>query len=112
MERLSAGYGIRPAREGEVEQLPGIEREAAGLFASRAADLGLPADRPPDTTPVDTLRVAQAAGRLWVAVDADDRAVGFAFVREVDGLAHLEELDVRPARSTGDAASLSSTPWT
>jgi hypothetical protein len=45
-----AGYGIRPAREGEVEQLPGIEREAAGLFASRAADLALPADRPPDTT--------------------------------------------------------------
>lgn len=45
----------------------------------------------------DTLRVAQAAGRLWVAVGADDRAVGFALVREIDGLAHLEELDVRPA---------------
>jgi len=42
------------------------------------------------------LRPAQEAGRLWVAVDKSDGPVGFAFVRELDGVAHLEELDVLP----------------
>ncbi len=90
-------YTIRTAQSHDVELLPGIEREAASLFASRASELGLRADGPPEVNSVVTLRRAQEAGQLWVAVDSTDRAVGFALVHEIDGCAHLEEMDVLPA---------------
>jgi GNAT superfamily N-acetyltransferase len=39
-------------------------------------------------------------GRLWVAtVGDDDEPVGFAFTSEIDGNAHLEEIDVHPDAS-------------
>jgi GNAT superfamily N-acetyltransferase len=38
-----------------------------------------------------------AHGTLWVAtLGDDDRPVGFAFTSEIDGHAHLEEIDVHP----------------
>lgn len=41
-----------------------------------------------------TLADAQRDGRLWIATDDDDVPVGFALVVSVDGLPHLQELDV------------------
>jgi GNAT superfamily N-acetyltransferase len=88
---------VRLAREDEVPLLPGIEAAAFALYAPYADALGFSADETPHPTALDVLRAAQQAGRLWVAVDAGNAPVGFALVREIDGAAHLEELDVLPA---------------
>jgi len=41
-----------------------------------------------------------ARGALWVAtLGDDDRPIGFAFTSEIDGNAHLEEIDVHPDAS-------------
>jgi GNAT superfamily N-acetyltransferase len=88
---------VRLAREGDVALLPGIEVAAFTLYAPYAAALGFSPDEAPHPSALDALRAAQQAGRLWVAVDENDGPVGFAFVRELDGAGHLEELDVLPA---------------
>jgi GNAT superfamily N-acetyltransferase len=46
---------------------------------------------------LDTFSRAQESGRLWVAVDSLNQPVAFALMLEIDGAAHLEELDVLPA---------------
>ena len=47
-------------------------------------------------TDPDVLENARERGRLWIALDCNDRAIGFAMLEIVDGLAHLDELDVHP----------------
>jgi GNAT superfamily N-acetyltransferase len=91
---------IRLAREGDVPLLPAIEVAAFSLYAPYAEALGFRPDETPHPSALDALQMAQEAGRLWVAVDLDDVPVGFAFVRELDGVAHLEELDVLPAHGS------------
>lgn len=88
-------YKIRPARPEDVPGLPDIEREAATLFAgwSEMLDLDLTTLR---VNSIETLARAEQEGRLLVAAESDDRVVGFALLIEVDGLAHLEEIDVHP----------------
>lgn len=91
-DHMEAGYTVRPARADDIAALPGIERAASQLFAAWGWDEDLLAG----ATPPETLRAALAAGRLWVAADADDRPVGFAVASIVDGRAHLDEIDVHP----------------
>ena len=50
-----------------------------------------------DVSQIEVLDRARAEGSLWVAVDESDKPVGFAWVRILDGVAHLEEIDVLPA---------------
>lgn len=88
--------GVRLARESDVPLLPAIEVAAFAIYAPYAVALGFRPDESPQPTPVEALRAAQETGHLWVAVDVNDGPVGFAFVRELDGVAHLEELDVLP----------------
>jgi GNAT superfamily N-acetyltransferase len=79
------------ARPHDVPLLPAIELAAARLFEGL-----VPASLMDETTDVEQLAAAQAAGRLWVAV-ADDLPVGFAqVVLRDDGVPHLEEIDVHP----------------
>ena len=100
MERIvySGAYSIELARLADISCLPGIELEAATLFAEQ----DLPEDiRYGVTQRVDFLD-AQNAGRLWVARlptrgGGDRGVVGFALANLVDGVAHLQELNVRPA---------------
>ena len=47
-------------------------------------------------TDAGTLREAQCDSRLWVALTGDRMPVGFAMVDTIDGVAHLDELDVLP----------------
>jgi GNAT superfamily N-acetyltransferase len=84
--------GVRAPRPEELPLLSAIG-EAAGR---RFADVGRPevADDPPFD--VEELEAWRAAGRAWVATDAEDRPVGFAVVDLVDGCAHLEEVSVDP----------------
>jgi GNAT superfamily N-acetyltransferase len=85
-------YAIVPAEPRHAARLPGIERAAAPLFPEE--DLS-PEAWAAVTEPATFARAA-AEGRLWVALDADAEPVGFALVGTVDGLPHLQEMDVHP----------------
>ncbi len=89
---VDPGYTIRLARSGELEQLREIER----LAAERYEPFGLAELFSSIISPIELLRERAAAKRVWVAVDGDDRPVGFAFSSSLDGEAHLDELDVHP----------------
>lgn len=85
-------YQIFPARARDLPLLADIELAAARLLAGWAPDAVLL-----ETTPLEDLRLAQAAGCLWVALD-DDTPVGFAHVKLLEPrVAHLDEIDVHPA---------------
>jgi GNAT superfamily N-acetyltransferase len=80
------------ARPRDVPALPAIELAAARLLEGL-----VPAALMEETTDVDDLAAAQAAGHLWVAL-VDDGPVGFAHIAlRDDGVPHLEEIDVHPA---------------
>jgi GNAT superfamily N-acetyltransferase len=89
---MNDDYEIRQANSQDIPTLPEIERAAGRLFAG----LDLVQDLENHTVPLEELARAQKAGRLWVATERRDQPVGFALVTVVDGLAHLEELDVHP----------------
>jgi predicted DCC family thiol-disulfide oxidoreductase YuxK/GNAT superfamily N-acetyltransferase len=86
---------IRPARPDELPELQRVEREAGERFRG----LGLLDHLLDHSLSLPELSAHQRAGRVWVAVDADERPVGFAVASVLDGGAggaHLEELDVVP----------------
>jgi len=74
-----------------VPQLPAIEEAAGRLFRGVVA---LPDD--PATGDVPWFGRVQAAGLLWVAVDARDAPVAFAALEVLGAGLHLEEVDVHP----------------
>jgi len=87
----SAEYAIQPARPRDVSLLPDIELAAARLLAGHAPESVLT-----ETTGEPELARAQAAGRLFVALAADE-PVGFAHLTVLEpGAVHLEEVDVHP----------------
>lgn len=81
---------VRPARPDDFGRLQEIELLAGRLFA----DVGMPeiAEHEPPT--FDELATAPA---VLVAVDDEDRPVGYAMVVRVDGRPHLEQISVDPA---------------
>ncbi len=83
---------IRPSRADDGPALQEIER----LAGVRFRDVGLPhiADAEPES--IEALAIYAAGGRSWVAVDRDDRPIGYVIVDEVDGSAHIEQISVRP----------------
>jgi len=85
---------VRPAREDDLAALPDIERRAAERF--RESDAAILEGALADVTALDDFRAAWRRGLVLVAVDAADRPVGFALVQELEGSAHLDELDVDP----------------
>ena len=85
------------ARPEDVEALPEIERLAGLMFKTYPGDLGIPEEVYQHPTSVDTFVAAQQAGRLWIAAGAGGNPIGFALVRELDGYAHLDELNVLPS---------------
>jgi GNAT superfamily N-acetyltransferase len=85
-------YAIEPARADDLAKLPAIERAANTLFAGR----GLAGVDAGDATSPEELRHAHAAGLLWVARAPGGEPVGFALLELVDGVPHLEEIDVHP----------------
>ena len=87
---------IRRGRMEDVPFLRPIERAATLRFREHEAFAAFWAL---NFTP-DLFAREISRGRLWVATsDDDDRPIGFAFTSEIDGNAHLEEIDVHPDAS-------------
>ena len=72
--------------------IPAIEIAAAAMFP----EADLPVEVRYLVTEDELLRQAQSEARLWVALTDDRTPVGFAMADIVDGVAHLDELDVLP----------------
>jgi GNAT superfamily N-acetyltransferase len=85
-------YTIRLASSEEVPLLPAIEEAACDLFLAYEAT----ADLPLYLTPLDDFYEAQKNGRLWIATPDGGAPVGFALVHMLEGMAHLQEIDVHP----------------
>jgi GNAT superfamily N-acetyltransferase len=85
-------YTVVQAEWTHLAPLAEVERAAARLFPLEDVPVHLRSE----TTPFEELEAAQRRGRLWVALAASGRPVGFAQVERIDGLPHLEELDVHP----------------
>jgi len=77
---------VRPARRDELGEITAIEGEADQVF--------VPLFGPLDWQPTPAIERIGPPGFLLVA---GDPPAGFAHVLELEGLAHLEQLAVRPA---------------
>ncbi|MEU9762972.1 GNAT family N-acetyltransferase [Streptomyces sp. NPDC047987] len=84
---------IRTARLCDLPLLQDMERAAGEPFRS----LGMAAVADDEPLPLDVLEDYRRAGRAWVAVDGDDRPVGYLIADEVDGAAHIEQVTVHPS---------------
>lgn len=82
---------IRAARGDEVSRIRAIEDDA-GL---RYGEAGLPEDL--EGLPRAVIEAAIEAGTTWVAVDGEDRSIGFALCWARPDALHLRELDVERA---------------
>lgn len=89
---MPANYSISLAGPEHLGAIPGIQVAAVSVFA----ESDVPADIRYRISPADVLQAAQESGRLWVTTDAEDRVIGYAMIEIVDGLAHLDDLDVHP----------------
>ena len=83
---------IRYASHAELAQLAGVQTAATQLVP----EADLPVHLRYEVTDPETLRTACEQLRLWVAVTGENRVVGFAMADVVDGVAHLDEINVRP----------------
>jgi GNAT superfamily N-acetyltransferase len=83
---------IRASRPGDGPALQEIERRAGAQFR----DVGMPDIADAEPASIEELDEYAAAGRGWVAVDGDDRPIGYVIVDIVDGAAHIEQFSVVP----------------
>jgi GNAT superfamily N-acetyltransferase len=87
-----ASYSIRAGRIDELPTVQEIERRAG----RRLAAVGLPAAADLPIHPMEEIRADCGHGRLLVAADEVDRAVGFALFDLHEDEAYLREVDVVP----------------
>jgi GNAT superfamily N-acetyltransferase len=92
---VTSGWSIAPAEAAHVPALPAIERAAAARFSP--ADV--PAAVAAEATSLADLEEARRAGWLWVALAGAGAPIGFVICEVVDGVAHVEEIDVHPAHA-------------
>ncbi|MEU7765524.1 GNAT family N-acetyltransferase [Nocardia sp. NPDC049190] len=84
---------IRPATTHDLCALQDIERAAGVPFAA----VGMTAVAEDEPPALDTLREFQRVGRAWVWADAADYPIGYLVLGLVDGIAHIDQVSVRPA---------------
>lgn len=85
-------FTIERATKPHLPDIPKIEQAAASMFS----EADLPLHIRYRVTDRATLVAAQREGRLWVALNANGRVVGFAHACIIDEQAHLDEMDVDP----------------
>ena len=89
---MPANYSIQPAALEHLKAIPAIEVAAVSTFA----EADIPLEIRYRVTDPDVLEDARGGGRLWIALDRNDRVIGFAMLEVMGGLAHLDEIDVHP----------------
>lgn len=85
-------YEIRLATPADIPFLPDIESAAGELFSQFPALANLP----DGVTSLEEFQESQQNNLLWVAALPSGKPIGFAQVYIVDGLVHLDEIDVHP----------------
>jgi len=94
---------VRAATAADSAVLQRVEIDAGAQFAT----VGLADVAAHDPFSIAELDAYAAAGRSWVATDADGAIVGYAVAAVVDGLGHLEQVSVLPeAQGTGVGRAL------
>jgi len=88
-------YAIRLAEPDDIPSLASVERRAVRLFDGWTGETGLTPETLETVSSVEELDGARQAGHLWVATSRDE-IVGFAQAMILDGVAHLDEIDVVP----------------
>jgi predicted N-acetyltransferase YhbS len=101
MKILRLGYQIRAARVEELPLLADIEQSAAILFLDTPYAWLANAD----SLPLEFVQQQFRAGLVWVAVDLDEKVVGYAIAREVDRTLYLQQIDVLPAHGRSGIGS-------
>ncbi len=92
IDSIPNGYKIRSACAEDLKFLKEIELAAARIFP---ADV-IPEDVRNQALPLETLESARKEGRLFIAVDNEEKPAGFIAVRRNDDEAYVIELDVHP----------------
>lgn len=82
---------LRRARAADVPLLPAVERSSGQLF--EGVTLQSTAD-PDETLPLATLDAALQDDGLWVAIDSDDRPLGFVAVTRHGDESFIAQLSV------------------
>lgn len=90
--RDSTTVMIRTARPADAERLRAIERVAGERFY----EVGMPDIAAAEPMVIQTLVAYAHAGHSWVAVDDEDRSVGYVVIDIIDGCAHVEQVSVDP----------------
>jgi GNAT superfamily N-acetyltransferase len=85
-------YRVRLAERRDLHALPVIERFAAMRFRQ----VGLDDVYGRCFITAEEFEARQHRGVLWVVAAEQDRPVGFATCSQIDGVAHLDEIDVLP----------------
>jgi ribosomal protein S18 acetylase RimI-like enzyme len=84
---------VRLARLDDLQVIRDIEGSAGKLFLE--SEFPFIAEDEPMS--IETLGEHQSQGQLRVAVDSNDKPIGFVVTRIVDGLLHLHELSIHPS---------------
>ena len=92
MTVLPSSYRVRLATRRDLHALPTIERAAALRFR----EVGLGEAYNHCFISAEDFEARQHRAVLWVAANEQDRPVGFATCSQIDGIAHLDEIDVLP----------------
>lgn len=90
--RVAGNYRVIQAKQDHLVAIPGIEHAAAAMFS----EADLPQHIRYRVTGTETLQEALRQKRLWIVATGHDLPVGFAYATELDGHAHLEEVNVHP----------------
>ncbi|KAA3610486.1 MAG: GNAT family N-acetyltransferase [Calditrichaeota bacterium] len=85
-------YNIRLAEKKDLATLPGIEKKASALFKETKYFLAVGKD----VTTFEDFEEAQEDGHLFVAINENDKPIGFAYMEIMGHGVHLDELDVLP----------------
>lgn len=95
---------VRPTLPRDIPSLPAIERSAAQAFARLPALAWLATDEVLDEAAHQAFMEAEGS---WVAVDAQERPLGFLCARPAGDALHIHELSVRlQAQGQGVGGSL------
>jgi GNAT superfamily N-acetyltransferase len=107
-------FSIRPAQASEIELLRAIDDDAVTLYAEHGMPIELGPDHGFARAELTRWLRATELGRVFLAIDEQDRGLGFAALDLIDGEPYLDQLSVRVAamrRGIGRRLLAESAQW-